>query len=271
MPDRGQLRHQLELWPDTVFFGPVNQGRVCKPGNIDNAPNENIAMSDQPHPFEWPQYVIDRVMQKRGRLNVYEHFPRGETALLVIDMQNFYVAEIATTRGIVPNINRLAATMRARGDPVIWVCMTAGKDQQSLWSLYHNNFFTEKRGNTHRDQLSEGSEGHKLYAALEALPGDFYVWKTRFSPFIAGASNLESILRARGIRNLVIAGTATNMCCETAARDAMMLDYRVIMVADANAARYDEDHATGLTSFYQSFGDVRNTDDVLQNVLKRDA
>ena len=57
------------------------------------------------------------------------------------------------------------------------------------------------------------------------------------------------------------------MCCETAARDAMMLDYRVIMVSDANAARYDEDHAAGLTSFYQSFGDVRTTDDVVRLVL----
>jgi ureidoacrylate peracid hydrolase len=225
-------------------------------------------MSDKIHSFAWPQYVIDRVMQKRGRLNVYEHFPCGETALLVIDMQNFYVAEISSTRAIVPNINRLAAAIRGRGDPVIWVCMTAGKDQKSLWSLYHDNFFTGPKGNAHRDQLTEGAEGHKLYAALDAKPDDITVWKTRFSPFIGGSSNLESILRARGIRNLVIAGTATNMCCETAARDAMMLDYRVIMVSDANAARYDEDHAAGLTSFYQSFGDVRTTDDVVQNVLK---
>jgi hypothetical protein len=34
-------------------------------------------MSDKPHSFQWPQYVIDRVMQKRGRLNVYGNFPRG--------------------------------------------------------------------------------------------------------------------------------------------------------------------------------------------------
>jgi len=226
-----------------------------------------MTTSDKPHRFEWPQYVIDRVMAKRGRMNVYDRFERGATALLVIDMQNFYVAEISTTRAIVPNINRLAAAMRARGDPVLWVCMTAGKDQKSLWSLYHEHFFTPQKGATHRDQLTEGTEGHRLYPALEAKPDDLYVWKTRFSPFVGGSSNLESILRARHIQNLVIAGTATNMCCETTARDAMMLDYKVMMVADANAARYDEDHAAGLTSFYQSFGDVRSTDDVIDNVL----
>jgi ureidoacrylate peracid hydrolase len=224
-------------------------------------------MADKVHPFEWPQYVIDRVMAKRGRLHVFERFAPAETALLVIDMQNFYVAEVATARAIVPNVNRLAAAMRERGGTVAWVCMTAGKDGTSLWSTYHDYFFTAAKGRNHRDQLSEGADGHRLYAALDARAGDLYAWKTRFSPFVSGSSNLDSMLRAKRIRNLVVAGTATNMCCESAARDAMMLDYRVIMVSDANAARYDEDHVAGLTSFYQSFGDVRTTDDVIANVL----
>ena len=66
-----------------------------------------------------------------------------------------------------------------------------------------------------------------------------------------------------GIENLIVAGTATNMCSESAARDAMMLDYKVVMVDDANAARYDDDHLAGLTSFYQSFGDVKSTEDTI--------
>ena len=106
-----------------------------------------------------------------------------------------------------------------------------------------------------------------MYGALESQPADLFVSKTRFSPFVSGSSNLESMLRARRIRNLIVVGTATNMCCESAARDAMMLDYRVVMVADACAARYDEDHLAGLTSFYQSFGDVRLTGDVIDRLL----
>ena len=58
------------------------------------------------------------------------------------------------------------------------------------------------------------------------------------------------------------------MCSESTARDAMMLDYKVVMVTDANAARYDDDHLAGLTSFYQSFGDVRSTDDCINILLK---
>lgn len=222
---------------------------------------------DQVHPFAWPQYVLDRVLAKRGKLDVFRSFDPVRTALLVIDMQNFYVAEVATARAIVPNINRMAAALRERGGTVAWVCMTAGKDGGSLWSVYHNNFFTPEKAARHRDQLSEGAPGHALYAALQSRPTDLFAWKTRFSPFIPGSSNLDSMLRSKRIRNLIVAGTATNMCCESAARDAMMLDYQVIMVADACAARYDEDHLAGLTSFYQSFGDVRLTSDVIDRVL----
>ena len=222
---------------------------------------------DRMHPVKMPQYVIDRIMAKRGKLVVYDHFDPRETALLVVDMQNFYVSEVETARAIVPNINRLAEVMRERGGKVAWVCMTAGKDGTSLWPVYHTYFFTESKGMRHRDELSERAEGHKLYPAMDARPEDIYAWKTRFSPFVSGSSNLESMLRASGIRNLIVAGTATNMCSESTARDAMMLDYRVIMVSDANAARYDEDHLAGLTSFYQSFGDVRTTDEVIAQVL----
>ena len=83
---------------------------------------------DKVHPLVWPQYVIDRVLAKRGRLEIFQHFDPAETALVVIDMQNFYVAEVATARAIVPNINRLAKALREGGGTVAWVCMTAGKD-----------------------------------------------------------------------------------------------------------------------------------------------
>jgi nicotinamidase-related amidase len=146
--------------------------------------------------------------------------------------------------------------------------MTAGEGGDSLWPIYHDYFFTPEKGANHRDQLSPDHPGHKFHADLEILDSDVIVYKSRFSPFIQGASNIEEILRARGIDSLIVAGTATNMCCESAARDAMMRDYKVVMVADANGARYPEDHLAGLTSFYQSFGDVRTTDEVISGLLR---
>ncbi|MDB5569570.1 MAG: Nicotinamidase-related amidase [Hyphomicrobiales bacterium] len=219
------------------------------------------------NPYGFPQYVIDRVMAKRGRLPVFDRFEPARTALLVIDMQNFYVGEIASVVGIIPNINRIAQALREKGGLVVWVGMSAGEAGESRWALYHDCFFTPDKGANHRDQLSPGHKGHEFHADLDIRDGDAIVHKSRFSPFVAGASNIEDVLRPRGIENLIVAGTATNMCCESAARDAMMLDYKVAMVSDANGARYPEDHMAGLTSFYQSFGDVRTTDETLRDLL----
>ena len=223
-----------------------------------------------PHNIEIPDYVIERIIAKRGKLEVFDRFEAAKTAFLVIDMQNFYVAEVDTAISIVPNINRIATACREKGVPVIWVIMTVADKvgAPSKWRLYHEYFFTDAKGKNHLTQLSEGHKGHELYPDLDVKVGEQVVHKKRFSPFIIGSSNLHDRLQEKGIENLIVAGTATNMCSESTARDAMMLDYKVVMVEDANAARYDDDHLAGLTSFYQSFGDVRSTDDCINILLK---
>ena len=218
-----------------------------------------------PHDVKIPDYVIERIMAKRGKLSVFDSFEAARTAFLVIDMQNFYVAEVETTVSIVPNINRIAAACRAKGTPVFWVIMRCADEEgaPSQWPLYHSHFFTEAKGANHLAKLSPGNSGYEIYPDLDVQDADRIVTKRRFSPFVTGASDLHEILQGLGIENLIVAGTATNMCSESTARDAMMLDYKVVMVEDANAARYDDDHLAGLTSFYQSFGDVKKTDDVI--------
>ena len=61
----------------------------------------------------------------------------------------------------------------------------------------------------------------------------------------------------------MITGTVAHVCCESTARDASVLDYRVIMVADANAAMRDQDLNATLHTIYRSFGDVRTTDELI--------
>lgn len=223
-----------------------------------------------PHELTIPDYVYGRIEAKRGRLNVFDAFDTAKTALVVIDMQNFFVAEVETAQSVVPNINRLAETVRAKGGVVAWVLLTVADsmDGPSKWPIYHDYFFTDAKMKAHKDGLTEGSDGHALYKDMDARDGDLMVRKSRFSAFIQGSSDLDEQLRARGIENLLFAGTATNMCCESSARDAMMIGYRAVMVHDSNAARFDDDHMAGLTSFWQSFGDVRSTDDVIDNLLK---
>jgi len=102
-------------------------------------------------------------------------------------------------------------------------------------------------------------------------PEDAQITKTRYSAFIQGASSLEQHLRDRGIDTLLITGTATNVCCESSARDAMMLNFKVVMVSDALATHTDEEHNATLSAFYGQFGDVQTTDQALQSLERGDA
>lgn len=224
-------------------------------------------MSDMP-PVTMPSHVIERVMQKRGRLRIFDHFDATRTALVIIDMQRFYVEGLAPATDIIPVINRLAQAFRQKGGTVAWVSMTAGQDGKSLWPLYHDYFFSADNGARHRDNLTPGHPGHQLHPLLDVQPGDIQASKSRFSAFFPGVCNLHEQLAQKGIENVAIGGVVTNFCCETSARDAMMLDYRVAMVSDANAARYPEDHQVGFTTVFQSFGDVLTSDELFNEVLR---
>jgi ureidoacrylate peracid hydrolase len=84
--------------------------------------------------------------------------------------------------------------------------------------------------------MAAGAHGHRLHADLSPQPQDLLVPKTRYSAFIQGSSGLHALLQARGVDTVLVAGTATPVCCECTARDAMMLDYRTVMVSDACSA-----------------------------------
>jgi len=118
--------------------------------------------------------------------------------------------------------------------------------------------------------LTAGSKGHELWSALDVRADDLIVEKNRFSAFIQGSSNLAEVLRERGLDTVLITGTVTNVCCESTARDAMMLNFKTIMVTDGNAAVTDEDHNASLCAFYLTFGDVMPTD-MLVTCLERNA
>ncbi len=222
-----------------------------------------------PHDVEIPRHIVERAIEKRGRRNVFDRFEPPKTALLVIDMQNFFVEGCDAARSIVPNINRLAQGMRARGVKVIWIQMTMadGPDGASTFPIYHQHFFTDDKRAVHKGGLTEGSQGHAIVAELDVRPGETIVRKTRFSALIQGSSDLGEVLDGSGVESLVITGTLTNICCESTARDGMMIGYRAVMVSDANASLTDEDHIAGLISIYQCFGDVRTTDEVLIELM----
>jgi ureidoacrylate peracid hydrolase len=114
--------------------------------------------------------------------------------------------------------------------------------------------------------LTEGAEGAGLWHALDVQPGDRDVIKRRFSALIQGSSDLGERLQAAGIDTVIIAGTATNVCCESTARDAMMMNYKVIFVSDGTATYNDEEHNATLGIMLAMFADVMTTDEVVERL-----
>jgi len=227
------------------------------------------------HKISIPQSIVDRVIAKHGREHVFENIEPTRTALVVVDMQNAFMlpgvahALCPMAEKIVPNINRLAAAVRATGGQVIWIKTTFKDDALENWSTYFEMVKPEQ-GRNRIAALTAGSRGHELWSALAVEPGDLLVEKNRFSAFIQGSSNLADALRSRGLDTVLITGTVTNVCCESTARDAMMLNFKTIMVSDGNAAVTDEEHNASLCAFYLTFGDVITTDAVIAS-LKRSA
>ena len=208
--------------------------------------------------------IIDRVMERRGRLHLYDRLDPKRTALVVIDMQNAFVApgapvEVPAARAIVKDINRLAKELRKRGVAVIWVL----HENSDGWDGFFGVFVKPEARAAAAKSLSAGHEMQKPWRELHLAPGDLKTSKSRYSAFIGPTSPLVGVLREKGIDTLLIAGTKTNVCCECTARDAMMLDYKVVMLSDCTAALSDEEHRATLENMIQQFGDVLTADEAL--------
>ena len=228
------------------------------------------------HNFTMPQWAIDRVMQRRGKLHVHDDMDPRKTALIVVDLQNgFMVPEhtpkpVETSIGTVPNVNKLAAALRETGGKVFWIKNTTNETSLKEWS----NWFAMSRPELLQervDAFKAGAAAHKIYPGLEVRPEDEIVFKYRFSAFVQGSSDLPKRLKDQGFEYVLIVGTVTNVCCESSARDAMMLNYKTIMVSDGNSAHTDGEHTATLAAFYSVFGDVMDTDTAIACLRKNAA
>jgi ureidoacrylate peracid hydrolase len=221
------------------------------------------------HKIDIPDWLVERVIARRGRRHVFDDMVGPRTALLVVDMQNAFLKEgvghnvVATARDIVPNVNRLASALRAHNGTVVWIQATASDKALADWSVFHDQMMTPDVRDRRVKSTWRGSEGHKLWSELDVKAGDQIVEKIHYSAFIQGSSDIEALLRGRGLDTVLVTGTVTGVCCESTARDAMMRNFRTVMIADATAARTDEEHNASLAAFYHTFGDVMTTDEAI--------
>lgn len=218
------------------------------------------------------QHIIDRVLARRGRLHLFDRLDPARTALVVIDMQKTFCepgapAEVPGSRSIVASINRLADGLRKAGGTVVW-CTHAnvGVGQGSDWRNFFDNFVSDNLRNRTIESLSPGGSGQAIWHELNVEAQDIKLFKNRYSALVPGSSQLERLLRSVDIDTLLICGTKTNVCCESTARDAMMMDFKVVMVSDGTAALSQEEHQASLENIIQQFGDVLTTDEILERL-----
>lgn len=221
-------------------------------------------------PFEPSAAWRARIEARRGRLHAFEQLSGARVALLVVDMQDSFVRQgaghawVPAAAPTCPAIEQLAQALRAAGGLVVWVLNTFTDESVTSWSHFHRELSTPRGFAVRSQAMAAGAPGHALYAELHPQPQDLTVLKTRYSAFIQGASDLDAQLRGRGIDTVLVAGTATPVCCESTARDAMMLNYRTVMVSDACSATTQAEHEASLSNFMLNFGDVRSVAEVVE-------
>ena len=194
----------------------------------------------------------------------------SRAAFVVIDMQNFSCVPVAGNpmpglNAVIEQINRLAAVCRQRGIPVIWVRQSINSigdtDDGGLYRLFHDE--ERIRG------LMNRGEGTEIYRAMEVDGSrDHVVFKNRYSAFLSKPPELQDRLEALGRTQLLVAGIAANVCVESTIRDAMQLDYEVILVSDGTTASDEGALQNTLTNTHLFFGDVRTADEIAASLMK---
>jgi ureidoacrylate peracid hydrolase len=217
------------------------------------------------------EHIVERVMARRKKYHWFTELDASKTALVVIDMQNTFCepnspAEVPQSREIVDPINKFAKSFREKGGQVVWVLHANSQiGDKSDWELFFNNVVTAEVKT--RTMASLSPDKQKVWKDLTVDEKDITIIKNRYSALISGSSSLERVLRNLGIDTILIAGTKTNICCESTARDGMMLDFKIVMVEDCCAALSDDEHQAALESIIQQFGDVRTSTSLLE-ILK---
>lgn len=215
-----------------------------------------------------PDEIVERVVARRGAAHPFADLDPRRTALVVIDLQKAFMDDeighivVPAAREIVPNVNRLAAAVRSGGGRVFWLRQSLDEEMWAEWTVMGELSTPAMQAKRIR-ALAKDSPGVSLWPELDVKPEDEVLSKTRFSAFLPGSSALPQRLRSCGLDTVIICGTVTNVCCDSSARDAMMTNFRVIMVTDANAAATQAEHDAALVAFYQTFGDVLDTDTLI--------
>jgi ureidoacrylate peracid hydrolase len=203
----------------------------------------------------------------------------AKSAVVVVDVQNAFASrggmldiagvDISGAQGVVRRIATVMEQARANAIPIVQLQMGYKPDQSNAGGPNSPNFHKElamtlmnRRAELRGKLLTEGTWDFEIVDALKPRGNDLVVVKTRYSGF--AGTPLDSILRTRGIRFLIFAGIATNVCVESTLRDAYFLDYWPILLRDgAMAAGGTVAHDATVFNVENFFGWTLTSDDFL--------
>ena len=201
----------------------------------------------------------------------------AQTAVIVVDMQNafaskggyldLYGVDISGAPAVIQQINRVLAASRPAGIRVVFLQMgwehdlcDAGSPNSPNWHKARALRLMRQRPELQGKLMIKGTWDYALVDDLKPQPQDLVVHKPRYSGFYS--TNLDMLLRERGIRNLVFTGIATNVCVESTLRDAFFLEYFPLLVADSALQSGPPSlHDATVYNVQQFFGWVTSTDE----------
>ena len=200
------------------------------------------------------------------------------TALIVVDMQNAFASpggmldmagiDVRPARDVIANASLVCEASRAARVPVVYLTIGYPPDLSTAGGLDSPNPQKElalclmrERPDLRGKLLTFGTWDFAVVDELKPAAGDVVIVKSRYSGF--HGTDLDSVLRGRGVRNLLMVGIASNVCVESTLRDAYFLEYWPVMVGDATmAAGPPEIQAATLYNVKTFFGWVANSEDV---------
>lgn len=168
---------------------------------------------------------------------------KDNCALLVIDMQNFFLDEkshavVPAGNAIIPNIERLIRLFRSLRLPIIFTRYAVGRSKgagimERWWA----------------DSVLDGTHYSKL--TLKNARDDTVIPKSSYNAF--HETNLDRILRKNDIKSVIVTGVMTHLCCDTTAREAFLRGFSVYFVMDATATYNEELHLASLLALSHGF------------------
>lgn len=209
------------------------------------------------------------------------------TAVIVVDMQNAFASpggmldlagiDVKPARDVIANARMVCEAARHSAVPVIYLTIGYPPDMSTAGGPDSPNPHKELALGLMRERpellgqlLTFGSWDFQIVDELAPEDGETVIVKSRYSGF--AGTNLDAVLRSRGIRNLLMLGIASNVCVESTLRDAYFLEYWPVLIADATMpAGSEEIQRATLYNVRTFFGWVTSSEELVTALRASDA